>query len=89
MPRYFFDTKDGHCVRDPEGSVLDDAQAARREGLSLLGELLRDQGESFWETGHFSVIVTDDVGVQVVTLTTTATGASVHEIGEKPDEPAD
>jgi hypothetical protein len=77
MPRYFFDTKDGHCVRDPEGSILPDAQAARREGLSLLGELLRDQGESFWDTGHFSVIVT-----------TTATADAASELPGDPNEPS-
>lgn len=76
MPRYFFDTQDGRRVRDPVGSILADDQAARREGLSLLGELLRDQGEEFWGTGRFSVIINDDAGRQVVTLTTTATGAA-------------
>ncbi|MDB5422049.1 MAG: hypothetical protein JWR59_1996 [Brevundimonas sp.] len=88
MPRYFFDTKDGHCVRDPEGSILADADAARREGLSLLGELLRDQGEGFWKTGHFSVIVTDDVGAEVVTLTTKATGDAAKGVSGDPHEPS-
>ena len=72
MPRYYFDTRDGRCVRDPEGSVHEDDAAARREGLSLLGEILRYQGDEFWKTGRFSVIVKNEAGDEVVALTAMA-----------------
>jgi len=73
MPRYFFNTRDGHCVRDNAGEILADDAAARREGLAVLGEILRYQDESFWNTGEFSVIVLDENARHVVTLTTRAT----------------
>ncbi|CAN5305626.1 hypothetical protein BH10PSE1_BH10PSE1_13420 [soil metagenome] len=76
MPRYFFDTKDGRRVHDAEGAIFKDAKAARQEGLTVLGEILRDQGESFWDTGRFSIIVTDETGGPVVTLTATASDAA-------------
>ena len=79
MPRYFFDTEDGRRVRDPEGTVFPDDHAARREGLSVLGEILRYQGDSFWNTGRFSVIVTEASGRPVVTLTTTAAGDAARD----------
>ncbi|QTC90279.1 DUF6894 family protein [Brevundimonas goettingensis] len=89
MPRYFFDTQDGRCVRDPEGAELPDAQAAKREGLSILGEILRYQGEEFWKTAHFSVIVTNAAGERIVTLTANA----IEDIDDRtigaPHEPAD
>lgn len=69
MPRFFFHTRDGHCVRDEEGVVLCDGHAARNEALSVLGEILRYQGQEFFETGEFSVIVTDEHRAGVLTLT--------------------
>ncbi len=73
MPRYFFNTRDGHCVRDDAGEILADDAAARREGLAVMGEILRYQDESFWKTGEFSVTVLDESSRHVVTLTTRAT----------------
>lgn len=69
MPRFFFHTQDGVCVRDEDGEILKDARAARSEALAVLGEILRYQGEEFFETGKFSVIVTDEARAGVVTLT--------------------
>lgn len=45
MPRYFFDLKreNTHFDLDSEGVVLADMDAAEREALRAMGELLRDQ----------------------------------------------
>jgi len=69
MPRYFFHTENGHCSRDVEGEVLADGKAARAEALAVLGEILRYQGDAFFETGAFSVTVTDENRAEVVKLT--------------------
>lgn len=69
MPRFFFHTQDGICVRDEDGEVLKDARAARSEALAVFGEILRYQGKEFFETGKFSVIVTDEAKAGVFTLT--------------------
>jgi hypothetical protein len=49
--------------------VLCDGHAARSEALSVFGEILRYQGQAFFETGEFSLIVTDEHRAGVLILT--------------------
>lgn len=72
MPRYFFHTLNGDCVRDEQGEELKNIDAAREEAVAVLGEILRYRGASFWTTGAFSVIVTDAEGQTVVSVTAAA-----------------
>lgn len=69
MPRYFFHTQNGDCIRDDQGEELRSVDAAREEAVAVLGEILRYRGASFWTTRAFSVIVTDDEGQTVVSIT--------------------
>lgn len=72
MPRYFFHTQNGDCIRDDQGEELRSVDAAREEAVAVLGEILRYRGASFWTTRAFSVIVTDDEGQTVVRVTASA-----------------
>ena len=72
MPRYFFHTQNGDCIRDDQGEELKSVDAAREEAVAVLGEILRYRGASFWTTRAFSVIVTDDEGRTVVSVTASA-----------------
>lgn len=72
MPRYFFHTQNGDCIRDDQGEELRSVDAAREEAVAVLGEILRYRGASFWTTRAFSVIVTDDNGQTVVSVTASA-----------------
>ena len=72
MPRYFFHTQNGDCIRDDQGEELRSVDAAREEAVAVLGEILRYRGASFWTTRAFSVIVTDDEGQTVVSVTASA-----------------
>lgn len=72
MPRYFFHTKNGDCIRDDQGEELRSVDAAREEAVAVLGEILRYRGASFWTTRAFSVIVTDTEGRTVVSVTASA-----------------
>jgi len=81
MPRYFFHTLDGACIRDEEGEELANVHAARSEALAVFGEILRYQGDEFWETGKFSVIVTDADRRSVVTLTAVAVEGQEEDAG--------
>ncbi len=72
MPRYFFHTQNGDCIRDDQGEELKSIDAAREEAVAVLGEILRYRGASFWTTRAFSVIVTDDEGQTVVSVTASA-----------------
>lgn len=72
MPRYFFHTQNGDCIRDDQGEELKNVAAAREEAVAVLGEILRYRGASFWTTRAFSVIVTDTEGRTVVSVTASA-----------------
>ena len=72
MPRYFFHTQNGDCVRDDQGEELKGIDAAKEEAVAVLGEILRYRGSSFWTTGAFSIIVTDADGETVVSITAAA-----------------
>jgi len=72
LPRYYFHTENGERVRDEQGEDLSDLDAAREEAVTILGEILRYRGATFWTTGSFSVIVTDEAGNAVVSITATA-----------------
>lgn len=72
MPRYYFHTENGDRIRDDQGEELAGVEAAREEAVTVLGEILRYRGGSFWDTGSFSVIVTDDGGRTVVSITAAA-----------------
>ncbi|ANC54500.1 hypothetical protein A4249_13080 [Brevundimonas sp. GW460-12-10-14-LB2] len=72
MPRYFFHTQNGDCIRDEQGEELRSVDAAREEAVAVLGEILRYRGASFWTTRAFSVIVTDTEGRTVVSVTASA-----------------
>ncbi|WP_336979719.1 DUF6894 family protein [Brevundimonas nasdae] len=72
MPRYFFHTQNGDCIRDDQGEELRSVDAAREEAVAVLGEILRYRGASFWTTRAFSVIVTDTEGRTVVSVTASA-----------------
>jgi len=72
LPRYFFHTQNGDCIRDDQGEELRSVDAAREEAVAVLGEILRYRGASFWTTRAFSVIVTDDEGQTVVSVTASA-----------------
>ena len=72
MPRYFFHTQNGDCIRDDQGEELKGIDAAREEAVAVLGESLRYRGSSFWTTGAFSIIVTDADGDTVVSITAAA-----------------
>lgn len=72
MPRYFFHTQNGDCIRDEQGEELKSIEAAREEAVAVLGEILRYRGASFWTTQAFTVIVTDADGETVVSITASA-----------------
>jgi hypothetical protein len=72
LPRYFFHTQNGDCIRDDQGEELKSVDAAREEAVAVLGEILRYRGASFWTTRAFSVIVTDTEGRTVVSVTASA-----------------
>lgn len=75
MPRYYFTTSNGRCVPDEEGSELPNQGVARVEAIKLVGELLQNFPEQFWETGAFTLTVENGDRVTLFTLAVTSQDA--------------
>ena len=79
MPRFFFHTEDGRCLRDEDGTDLTDVHAARNEALIILAEMLKDDPEEFWKDRSFKVTVTDDRGLMLYILDVSAVASAAVE----------
>lgn len=68
MRTYYFQTENGIRVEDDIGTPLSGDDAARLEAVRVMGELLRERPELFWEHKRFRLSVTDEAGATVLTL---------------------
>jgi len=59
MSRYYFHSEDGRRFPDEDGTELPSDDAARLEAVRVLGELLRERPELFWDHECFRLTVTD------------------------------
>jgi hypothetical protein len=62
MARYYFHVEDGVCSHDDHGTDLADLEAAKTEGLRIMGEVVRDDLADFWRKNRLSVLITDRDG---------------------------
>ena len=69
MPRYYFNIMNGMPLVDREGMELPDAAAARKEATRYAIDLVRRRSEfSGWKEVE-NVVVTDEQGAEVLTVT--------------------
>jgi uncharacterized protein DUF6894 len=69
MPRYYFNIMDGRPMVDRQGMDLPDAAAARKEATRYAIDLVRRRAEfSGWNEVE-NVVVTDEHGAEVLTVT--------------------
>ena len=68
MPKFFFHTEDGTCVRDTDGTELPDVHAARNEAVVILGELVREDPDQFWRDAGFRLTVANEDGLTLYIL---------------------
>jgi hypothetical protein len=69
VPRYYFNIMNGRPMVDREGMDLPDAAAARREATRYAIDLVRRRAEiSDWNEVE-NVVVTDERGAEVLTVT--------------------
>jgi hypothetical protein len=69
MPRYYFNIMDGRPVVDREGRDLPDAAAARREATRYAVDLVRRRSVLSSRSEVENVVVTDEHGAEVLTVT--------------------
>jgi len=72
MPRYFFHVLEHSDVRDDHGIELPDEDAAKRHGVMMLGQILRDEPQTFWASGRIQVTATTHDGAILFTLEVTS-----------------
>ena len=60
MPRFFFHVINGDFIPDAVGVECADGDAAKRQAVTIAGEMLRDQGLKLWRTGRFDMFVVDE-----------------------------
>jgi hypothetical protein len=69
VPRYFFNIYDDIVVRDDEGMELADVDAARREALAGIREMMCDQVRQGRLILHHRIEVLDAAGAAVLNMT--------------------
>jgi hypothetical protein len=68
MPIYHFNIHDGTSHPDPDGHELADIEAAKREAVSLSGNLIREMGSEFWDGEGWTMEVSDHTGLILFAL---------------------
>ncbi len=73
MSRFYFHTEDGVAHRDDEGVELRTLADARREAVRVLGEMLKEQPDTFWTDGGLKLTVADEDDLLLFALEVSAT----------------
>ena len=73
MPRYHFNLHDGNDQPDADGLELPGIVEARRCAVRLLGDVLREADDSFWQAEEWRLEVTNADGLVLFTLNVLAT----------------
>ena len=84
MPRFHFHTEDGAAYSDEEGIELAGMSDARLQAVRMLGEMLRERPDKFWEDGGLVLTVTDDRGLVLFVLDASATLAPASAASSHP-----
>jgi len=84
MPRFHFHAEDGGAYPDEDGVELAGMSDARFQAVRMLGELLREQPDKFWEDGGLVLTVTDDRGLVLFVLDASPTLAPAAAGSQRP-----
>ncbi|MGH1587323.1 DUF6894 family protein [Methylobacterium phyllosphaerae] len=69
MPRYFFHIDEGRHHTDTDGAELADFEAARREALRIIGELMIDNTMGdIWSGGEWVMTVADETARELFSI---------------------
>jgi hypothetical protein len=75
VPKYFFQQTGGPTALDAEGFDLPDLTAARRMAVQTACAMIAQAVEDFCATGEWQMIVTDETGLTLFSLTFFASDA--------------
>jgi len=69
MPQYFFHIDEGRHHTDTDGVELADLEAARKEALRIIGELMVDNAMGdIWSGGEWVMTVADETGRELFSI---------------------
>ncbi|WP_157215397.1 DUF6894 family protein [Flavisphingomonas formosensis] len=83
MPRYHFRIFDGRPSSDHVSIELEGPNAARNYLPKLTGDLLREQGDSFWEGEDWRIEVSNEAGLILFAIFVSAV---ISPAGGRPTE---
>ena len=69
MPRFHFNVRDGHDIKDGEGVRLLDFSTARWEAIRLSGAILEDEADQLGAAEDWRLEVTDETGLILFLMT--------------------
>ncbi len=72
MTLYFFHVDEAAHIHDDHGVELVDDAAARRQGVMILGDILRSEPQAFWSADQCRVTATRADGAVLFSLGATA-----------------
>lgn len=79
MARYFFNVTNGKVITYPHCVDLPNIRAARREAVRLACTTLGENPDEFWHSGEWQVTVTDERGLNLLSVLLLATNAPICE----------
>jgi hypothetical protein len=71
--RFYFQTEDGRCYPDENGTELPDVASACIEASTVLGSFLQEKPREFWAHDNLSLKVSDQTGLVLFTLNLSVT----------------
>lgn len=78
MPRFYFHVRAGRERLDEEGTELPDLQAARREALRFVGDMLTSEPDDFTLSGMWSLDVADFTGATLYRIRLLGEETHIH-----------
>jgi hypothetical protein len=68
MPKFHFNIDDGASAPDVDGTELKSFAVAKCEAMQMAGRIICDAAESFWDQERWTMTVTDEDGLTLLTL---------------------
>ena len=75
LPRYYFNIDDGSGIEDKVRMDLPSLAEAKCEAVSYAGRLICDHAGKFWNSGDWTMTVTNENGLSLFTLQLVGTEA--------------
>ena len=80
MPIYHFNVEDGQIPIPCDGAELKNLAAAKCEAVRMMGQLVCDADETFWDHAGWRMVVSDKTGLTLFELFIVGTEAAAARL---------